>query len=207
MPTPTQDANIVAEGKALLTSAWLPQPNVSGFLAQLLAEVQTLENAIFDFLFKIVLANHPLAGGPWQILDQIGAIVGVPRNGLSDASYLPLIYLKVRVDRSQGLDEDIIQISQLIAPAGQGDFYTNFPPAAWGLYAFGVTTAEAQALQIYLAQARSAGTRGTVYTVTWSSPTGVFIPASNTGTVSNATGFMDTVSGAFPNALINGVLV
>jgi len=195
---PVQDTNVVAEAVALLTSRYASDPVTKGLVTALELRAQEIENVLFDVIFKIQLANQPLAGGPWDVLDKIGAIVGIPRNGLDDASYLAAIRIKIRVNRSNGLAEDIIQIAALIVT---GAAYREWYPASWEIDAFDVTAAVALALVSYLGEADSAGTEGFVRYSTWS--TGIVVFASNVGTVANAAGFKDSVGGGFPNALVS----
>ena len=69
--------------------------------------------------------------------------------------------LRVRVNRSQGLTEDIIQITGLLAP---GDVYTEYYPAAFVMTVLNVSTGVAIALLDVLGEARSAGTWGKLRT-------------------------------------------
>jgi hypothetical protein len=208
MAVPTYIPDHVAQGLALLTSMYREQPNVTGLLAGYLRRLQGLEDAIADFLFKIQLGNHPLPGGPWDILDKLASIVGAPlRNGMTDAQYVPVIQIQIRVNRSNGLAEDIIQIAALIVT---GAVYREFYPASWDLTVLGATDAQIAALTSvltqatsYLKQAKQAGTLGVVRYSDWSAPTGVWITSSNVGTVPAATGLKDSVSGQFPDAPVS----
>lgn len=197
MPVPTQDLNHVAEGQALLTEHYKRAAVVNGILAAVLARIQAKENDLFALLNAIVLANHPLPGGPWQILDQLGAIVGVKREGRTDPAYLAAIRVQIRINNSHGLAEDIIDVTALLVAGG---LYREWYPAAFEMQVLDITTDEAQALVDFLGDARSAGTEGFLRYTTWTAPTGVIVFGSNVGTVANAAGFSDSVSGQFPNA-------
>lgn len=197
MPVPTQDTNHVAEGQALLTSHYKNAAVVDGILKALLLRLQAKENDLYALLDDIQLSNHPLAGGPWQILDQLGAIVGVKRLGRSDADYLAAIKVKIRINRSHGLAEDIIQITALVIA---GAIYREWYPAAFEVEGDDISASVANALITYLGEARSTGTAGYLRFSTWTSPTGVLVRGSTIGTVPNATGRGDVVSGEFPNA-------
>lgn len=116
MPVPTYDGNHVQEGNDLLIDRYKNTKVVAGMVKARMIRVQAYEDAIAGFLYGIVLDNHPLPGGPWDVLDKLGKIVGEPRNGRTDAQYVPAIRLRIRINRSNGLAEDIIQIAALLAP-------------------------------------------------------------------------------------------
>ncbi len=188
---PVQDTAHVAEAAALLTSRYAKLPVTSGLVKALVTPVQALENKVFAVLNAVQLSSHPLAGGPWDVLDRLGALVGAPpRGGRSDADYLAVIKLQIRVNRSNGLAEDIVQVVALIV-AGAG--YFEWPPAAAEVVALGTTASVVAALQAYLPQTRSAGT---ALNIRYSTSTGPYIIwGSSYGGVTGA-GFASTYGGA-----------
>jgi hypothetical protein len=193
---PTQNTAHVAEGNALLTSRYRNTAVTAGILKALLLRIQAKENDLYALLNTVQLANHPLAGGPWQILDQLGAIVGVTRDGRNDTDYLAVIKIKIRINRSHGLAEDIIQIAALVIA---GAHYREDYPASFTLEAFSITTAVRDALLAYLHEARSAATEGfLVYSLT--SP--VLILDSSRVALGAATALDSArTPGSFPNLL------
>jgi hypothetical protein len=191
---PAVDNAHVTEGLGLLTSRYSAQKIVTGITTALMRAIQEIENAYWSIVNGVQLVNHPQAGGPWDVLDKLGAIVGVSRNALSDANYVPQIQIKIRVNRSHGLAEDIIQVANLVAP---GTKYLEWFPAAFEVDIFNTTGAIVAALIRWLGAARSAGTAGTLrYTldantyITW---------GSNTGAVAGQLGFGDSAGGLLPN--------
>lgn len=180
MPVPVYDPNVVAEGLALLTSHFSSQPNITGILGALLRQVQKLEDSVNDYLFKVQLANHPIAGGPWDILDKIGKIVGEPRAGRSDADYVPAIKIRIRTNRSNGLAEDIIQIALLLATT---PVYQPWPFESFTLTTFGVTTSVANALIEFLGEARSAESEGQLRYTCWTTSNPLFVLGDSTGSI------------------------
>lgn len=194
---PTVDNSHVDEGQALITSHYAKLVVVPGIIKALMLRFQQIEDAYWSLLNGFQLASHPMGGGPWSILDQIGAIVGIARNGLTDVDYLAAIRLKIRINRSRGLAEDIIQIAALVVT---GAVYNEWFPAAWEVGAYNTTASVAAALVKYLGEAKSAGTAGQIrYALVPLSS--LFVPGSNVGTVPTATGLEDSVSGMFPNSL------
>lgn len=153
---PVQDTSHVAEAQALLTSRYANLPATSGLVKAFTTPVQALENKVFAVLNAVQLSSHPLAGGPWDILDRLGALVGAPpRGGRSDTDYLAAIKLQIRVNRSNGLAEDVIQVAALIVANAS---YFEWPPAAAEVVALDVSASVVAALVEYLPKTRSAGT-------------------------------------------------
>jgi len=196
---PTQDLTMAAEAQALLIAQYAPLPNISNLLKVFVGEVQNLETAFWSYLNGMLLTAQPLGGGNWDILDKYGALVGLPRNGLTDAQYLPALKIQIRANNSHGFAEDIIQITNLVTT---GAVYYEWPPAAWEIYLGFAVSSVYSALVAYLHQAKSAGTQGNVRYAPvaniwiWSSSTlGQPVPAG--------TGLKDSVGGTFPNAPVS----
>lgn len=167
MPAPLLDSSYVTTALGWLTSRYadpIQTPNVQGFVRALATRLQQIENDYWSFLNAVILDNHPMAGGPWAILDQIGAIVGEPRNGRTDADYVPALRLRIRINNSNGLAEDIIQIVALVV---LGAAYSEWYPAAWevDLTPTGPqSTSIVNALITDLGEAAEAGTAGNIRT-------------------------------------------
>lgn len=191
MPAPTQDTNYVAEGNALLTSRYRNAKVTAGIVKALMLRYQEVENSLWALLNGALLANAPMAGGPWDIYDKIGAIVGVAREGRTDAQYIPAIALQIRINRSQGLSEDLIQIVALVVT---GALYYDWPPATWEVDVFLTTVDVIAALKRYLPEASDGGVAGNLrYTVTgWGTP--VVTPGDKI--VGTGNGFGDKIAGA-----------
>jgi hypothetical protein len=73
--------------------------------------VQELEVAIFD-----LLTERALGTAADVQLDVIGKLVGQERLGLADEDYRTLIRVRIRVNRSDGHADQLIEILQLMAP-------------------------------------------------------------------------------------------
>ena len=106
-----------------------------------------------------------MAGGPWNILDQIGAIVGAARNGLNDADYLALIRIQARVNRARGTPEDVMGLATLMA-APLPATYLEFYPAAFYIGAFNIALNYPIIVPL-LKQVRPAGVYGLFAYSTW----------------------------------------
>lgn len=65
-------------------------------------------------------------------LDMIGRIVGRGRSGLSDADYFIAIRAQIRINRSCGTPEDMIDVTRLTVPAGFTFTYDEaYPKGIW----------------------------------------------------------------------------
>lgn len=187
MPVPTPSTTHVPDTLALIISRYRTEVSVTGMQAALSAEVQKLEDAAWAVLNALQLTNQPLGGGPWDILDQLAWLVGVPggvpvynaddsynkaastspRLGRSDADLLQAIKIQLRINRSNGLAEDIIGIVALVVT---GAVYLEWYPAAWEVDIFNTTSSVVAALVQYLGKARAAGTSGNIRYSTFAGP-------------------------------------
>ena|ERR1700676_2607818 len=200
---PTVDNAHATEGPALLTSRYINQANVKGIVTALMLRFQEIENAFWTLINGVQLTNHPMAGGPWSILDQLGAIVGLPRLGWPDSSYVGLIKIKARVNRSRGLAEDMIQIASLLSTSPVQ--YLESYPAAFYIGAWNVDPSFPAAA--FLSQARSAGTLGLFAYSTWADGNDFeFDDVNNPSTTGQGT-FGDSVAGVVGGLLVSGVQI
>jgi hypothetical protein len=84
------------------------QPNIAAWLTAILQPAVTLETTLWSLYTSRWL---PTASGAQ--LDVIGKVVGLPRNGLSDATYQQYLRVQIATNRSGGLVEDLINIAVL----------------------------------------------------------------------------------------------
>lgn len=161
---PTVEADHNAAAQKLFTDHYRGKPIISGLLKSYEGMIQELEGVFWDIINKFQLANTP-TGDQLRIL---GKIVGAPFLGESDAGYLAKIIVQIRVNRSQGLSEDLIQIATLsYRGSGQTPSYLDYPTqASFRLEALDVPSPLILASQ--LSKARSIGTRGIFAYSTWS---------------------------------------
>lgn len=191
---PTKRTTVIADGIARLTSAFTHKPVITGILKSALSSVQDLENVIWTVIYsKLITANPPPSG---DALDKLGAIVGETRNGRTDATYFPAVLLRIRVNKSRGLAEDIIQISNTVNPAVYTDQYGT---AAWLLETWDLTV-DVNAYLKMLSDAKAAGVRGVVHFSTWAPYTLPF-PYFTNLVMTSAYGFPGGVFPALPSLL------
>lgn len=121
MTYPAQDFAHVAEGKALLIEQYKKASNVNNLVATYLRPIQDLET-----VFWAMINGFMIGAAVGDQLDALGALVGEARLGRSDTNYRAAVLLRVRVNRSQGLAEDIIQVANL-ASGNTAKYYEYYP--------------------------------------------------------------------------------
>lgn len=159
---PSLDSSHVAEGLALFTDHYKSATVLQGIETSLLQSIQTLENTFWDIINKSLLANVPTG----DQLQKLGRLVGATYTGQSDADFLAEIYIQIRVNRSAGLSEDIIQIASVSAHTGPAPDYLDYPGFASFLIELW-NVGSPLTLVAHLTQARSVGTRGVLHYSTW----------------------------------------
>lgn len=110
----------VTSGMRKLSDAFKDDPLGSAILRALLSRIQVLDDsarAVFDSL--------KLDTSTGKSLDNLGRIVGERRFGRSDAVYRLAIKLKILVNKSQGLAEDILAIASAVS--GSVEYEEIFP--------------------------------------------------------------------------------
>lgn len=165
MSIPAVDNAHVAEGVALLTARYNGQPVITGLVTACMQRFQSIETAFWAMINDVQLANHPLPGGPWDVLDKLGFIVGVLRNGLDDADFLALIKLQATVNRSRGTPEDVLALGELM-DAPLAPIYLEMPVAAFYLAVNNIAL-NYPLFYALLRQARPAGVYGLIIYTTW----------------------------------------
>jgi len=183
MPLPRYNSQVVAQGLARLTSAYVTQPNVRAWLAVLLQPWQDLEDATWQVLTMRYLGTATVYALPQTnvVFDSIGALVGQPRQGLSDSDYKSLIYLRVAVNRATGRTTDWARFATIMLRFSGGPvaYLDGYPNAAMpqptpqsagdasfylAMYNLGLSPPLIAGI---LAAAVANGSRGTLVYTTW----------------------------------------
>lgn len=163
MPVPTVDNNHVAEALAFLIEQFKNAEVLRGMITSFTQSVQTLEDTFWDIINLRQLT--PTVTGDQE--DKLGAIVGEPRNGRSDSDYYVAILLRIRVNRSQGRDEDVIAVANLL-PVGLAatsvDYVEQWPASFLVEIKELLSPSSAQEL---LTDTKAAGTYGMLHYTTW----------------------------------------
>lgn len=99
----------VADGLARLLEQYKARPLLQGLVTALLQEGQTIEDAI-----QGLQAGVSLDAAQGVMLDNLGQIVGVMRNGASDATYRALLRGAIGQNNSDGSADALLRIVQAV---------------------------------------------------------------------------------------------
>ena len=165
------------------------QNTTQNTIQAMLNRLQELEDAAI-----FLLSCMSIAGAFGDLLNKLGAIVGEPRLGRTDADYRAGIRLKIRVNLSSGRATDIIAVAQLAQPIGKIT-YLEGTLASFTVELLNLPSA-AYVVQKLL-HTRAAGTHGLVQYTEDAGPT--LILDSVSGGVTGA-GTLDTVTGSVAGA-------
>ena len=132
------------------------KPKLASLLAAFTAQCDDLEAALQDLLL-----DRAIDTGVGAQLDDIGTIVGQPRDGLSDAEYRRRLRIRIAVNRSRGTVADILKVASLFVTDASATFVlTSGGVAAYTLYVGGIETGDfAEQLLTFLKSATAAGVR------------------------------------------------
>lgn len=128
-----------------------------------------------DFVLTMAEPAQPLEDALWQLLteravdtaigvqlDNLGTIVGEPRNGDSDANYRPRIRARIWTNRSSGVPEELIQVVSLLlgAVSAEIEVENQYPAAVVvRISGYSITEAFADTIISFLKDAVAAGVR------------------------------------------------
>lgn len=195
---PPTDNNHTAEMVALLTDMFRTKAVISGILEAVGPSIQEVEAEFQGYLAGVILTSAVGA-----MLDQWGAVVGQPRNGLSDADYLTAILLEVLVLHSKGLSEDLLNIVEQVVTTFT---YAEYQPASFEFYAYDITGSfSGLFIANALSRARSGGTYGVFQWTSWPLNQS-FVFGSSVGTVATARGLDDSVGHGFTSLAANATV-
>lgn len=120
------DNSHILTGLGRLIERWRADshPNLAKLLEIYLDAIQEFEDALWGVYF----ARLPdFAEGVH--LDALGRVVGERRNGSADDRYRARISVRIRINQSYGRPKDVIEMLQLLDPAGFR--LTEFPTASF----------------------------------------------------------------------------
>lgn len=168
-------------------------PNWGILLTAAGAQVQALEQAFYD-----LLVLRQIDTGIGQQLDDIGAIVGQPRNSVSDADYRRYLAARVAVSNSEGRISDVIRVARSVLSDASLTLtvQSSFPAEILVKVANGaVSTALADILIEFLRDVPLGGVR----LISQTHPTAAS-ESFTLGTVTETTGIVTAVDTALPVA-------
>ena len=126
----------VEDGLGRLAEQYKNRPKIVAVHSALYNQIQELEDAIFAIDAGRQLWNGVTSPSIGQQLDNLGTIVGISRNGLSDAQYLLFIFGKVAENFSDTTLESISSVVGYLFQAQQ-IIIQELPPAGLMIEAFG----------------------------------------------------------------------
>lgn len=170
MSEPTLRTNVVASALAGLTSMYAKQPNVRKILTALMANRQELENVLFDVYTQRRLRTATLYTLPTtnSVLDAIGALIGQPRDTMSDTAYQQILLLAALVRRSTGILPDWSSFAALILQTSGGPAEYLQGSAAFDFGVFDMTVMPPIEAAATLGRAVPNGLRAAFVYSTWS---------------------------------------
>lgn len=195
--TPVVDNSYGSEAISQLLTQFANSPKLQALVNAYSAQVQVLETAIWQAIYGHNLIPTyngealPIAYG--QALDDIGVIVGVARNGLSDTDYLTAISLQITINASDGTAialYNILAILQKLQSITGTVIIRDYYPASFTVSISNPTTPGQIANAIFLS--KPAGVAANLET--WFTPDeDLFVFSDSYGTViANARGFDDS---------------
>lgn len=157
---PTHDLSHIAEAVDLLIAQFKEKPVIEGVLSSWVAQVQDLEDALWQ-----ILESRNMSGEGDQ-LDNLGALVGESRDGRTDEFYRPAIAIRILTNKSNGSPDEILAIAAAVAKVDgiPEEFipgyiqYQEYPNAAFRITTL-LSSAGNRALVAAVRKAKSAGVR------------------------------------------------
>jgi len=125
LPQLEQIADYAVEAELRPISQYQGRPRLLALILSYVNRCQELENAAWDVILKRMIDNAENAQ-----LDTIGKIVGQLRSGQSDATYRVYITARIRINRSHGHAEDVIDVLKLIDSAAFS-WIEYYPCTVW----------------------------------------------------------------------------
>jgi hypothetical protein len=171
-----QGPNQVQRALGRLTSVFKNQPNIRNILSSLLVGFPEIENVfwqiinerIFNYLVPAVAAGTPTG----EQIDIIGGLVGELRQGRVDASYLPAVIVRIRVNKSKGRAEDVLQVANLLFP---GATYNEAPIDSFLVEMYDVVSVSIPTISNLLGKTKAIGTYGALQYSTWPTATNLLL--------------------------------
>lgn len=185
----------VDQAQAKLLEQFQDKPLLLALLASYIRRIQRLENAVWE-----VIEIRGIDASEGVGLDAIGVIVGRPRLGLEDIEYRISLKAQIRINRSSGTPEDMIDVTTLSLPDGFDFTYQEFYPATIWIDIIDVITVNPLVIFDNLTRAKPGGVR---LIFSYSTDEDAFTFSDDNPTASTTQGFADDISGNTGGFLID----
>lgn len=116
--------DLVAEALSRLLEQDKNKPNLAALLTAIVSPLQDVMNASWQ-----LATQRTIYTAIGQQLDDIGALVGLARLGLSDDDYRVRLLVEIVVNRSRGRTEDLIQIASMTVDDSDATIVVTSTPA------------------------------------------------------------------------------
>ena len=149
-----------ADAVARLVYQYVNKPNMEALAGIIGARAQTLEDATWELVTK-----RTIAAGTGMQLDDLGAILGEPRQGRTDADYRIYLSARILLNKCSGTPDQIIVLFEtvLAAMGAQTVVLQEWATATVIMVVSGIiTSAQATELALLLKRARGGGINGQV---------------------------------------------
>ncbi len=148
-----------ADALLRLIDQYKDKPRMAAFVSAFTDRVQDIEDALYLTFFESAIADAVGAQ-----LDVLGDVVGQKRQGMVDDEYRSFIYARIKVNRSDGKLEQLLEILSLIlngqdTPPTDPIEATEMYPCTVLLEAYGVTANPFITWRDFLEPAAAGGVR------------------------------------------------
>lgn len=123
--------NHADEAEARLPIQYREKPKLTALVRISGSRAQVFEDILYD-----MLSNGSVTSAHASLLDQIGDVVGVKRNGLTDSEYKGYLLAKIAENVSKGTAETMIALYKALMRAARV-YYRPVYPASFSLTAIG----------------------------------------------------------------------
>lgn len=127
MSDPVYITDHVERARELMTNDLKDKPNMGAFNKAFVSEVQELEDVFYEL---VIQRRVETAQG--AMLDQLGAVVGEARDGLSDNDYRRFVQARVETNIGEGEIPRLISVLKTITGASTVRFQA-LPPANYSV--------------------------------------------------------------------------
>lgn len=110
------------KGKGRLLHQYKGKPKIEGVLDAFSFQFDDLEDVWFE-----LLDERSLDTSIGQQLDNLGSIVGEPRDGRNDTAYRRAIQVRIRINNSSGTPEDLIDIAETATIGTDVRYFEHYP--------------------------------------------------------------------------------
>ena len=194
---PTLQPDHKTDARALFTDQFRGRKVLQGLIDSWCVAIQAVETMLWQ-----VINARTIANAVGDQLDKNGALVGEARQGRNDANYKPAISLRIRVNRSNGEAEDVLQVLTLAQTVSSFLItYLEVYPAGFYVTAFNLAIIPTIARAI--GKARAAGSRGVLVTSNWLPATNFEFGSTVGGAVAGQLGFSDKVSSTLTSKFVS----